>query len=84
MVRTGLRMSMVTRVAVMVMEELMTWGVLWLMSWRRVSTSLVYTDMMSPWAWVSKYLMGRASILWNRSSRSRQRVPWLMLTMMRL
>ena len=56
----------------MVMPELMIWGMLWLMSCRRVSTSLVYTDMMSPWAWVSKYLMGRDSILWNRSSRSRR------------
>ena len=64
-----------TRGAVMGITELMTWGMLWLMSWRRVSTSLVYTDMMSPWAWVSKYLMGRDSILWNRSSRRWRRVP---------
>ena len=77
-------MIMVTRVATMVKLELMIWGMLWLNSWRRVSTSLVYTDMMSPWAWVSKYLMGRDSILWNRSSRRWRRVPWLTLTMMRL
>ena len=76
--------SMVTRVAAMEKPELMSWGMLWLSSCRRVSTSLVYTDMMSPWAWVSKYLMGRDSILWNRSSRRRRRVPWLTLTMMRL
>ena len=31
-----------------------SWGMLWLIIWRRVSTSLVYTDMMSPWGWVSK------------------------------
>ena len=68
----------------MVMAELMVWGMVWLMSWRSVSISLVYTDMMSPWAWVSKYLMGRDSILLNRSLRSSSMVPWLTLTIRRL
>ena len=34
----------------------------WEIIWRRVSMSLVYTLMMSPWACVSKYLTGRRSI----------------------
>ena len=40
-VRAGLRIIMVTRVAIMVITELMIWGMLWLNSCRRVSTSLV-------------------------------------------
>ena len=83
-VSAGLSTIMVTRVAIMLMPELITWGMVWLSSCRRVSTSLVYTDMMSPWAWVSKYLMGRASILLNRSSLSRRMVPWLTVIMIRL
>ena len=83
-VREGQMIIMVMRVATMVMMELMPWGMLWLSSWRRVSTSLVYTDMMSPWGWVSKYWMGRDSILENRSLRRWRMVPWLTLTMMRL
>ena len=47
-VRAGFRMIIVTKVAAMVITELMIWGILWLRSCRRVSTSLVYTDMMSP------------------------------------
>ena len=34
----------------------------WEIIWRRVSMSLVYTLMISPWACVSKYLTGRRSI----------------------
>ena len=49
-VSAGFRMIMVTRVAAIVITELMIWGILWLKSWRRVSTSLVYTDMISPCA----------------------------------
>ena len=48
MVRVGLINSMVTSVAAMVITELMIWGILWLSSCRRVSMSLVYTDMISP------------------------------------
>ena len=73
-----------TRVAAMVITELMIWGTLWLSNCRRVSTSFVYTDMMSPWAWVSKYLIGRDSILRKRSSLKWRMVPWLTLTMMQL
>ena len=67
-VSAGFKMIMVTRVAAIVMSELMICGILWLKSCRRVSTSLVYTDIISPWAWVSKYLIGSASMLWKRSS----------------
>ena len=75
------KISMETAVAASVTAELAT---LWLMSCRRVSTSLVYTDMISPWAWVSKYLMGRDSILVNSSTLSRFMVPWLTVTMILL
>ena len=78
------KISMETAVAASVTAELATWGTLWLMSCRRVSTSLVYTDMISPWAWVSKYLMGRDSILVNSSTLSRFMVPWLTVTMILL
>ena len=84
MVSTGFRMIIVTSVAAIVMTELMTCGILWLKSCLNVSTSFVYTDMISPWAWVSKYLIGSASILRNRSSLNRRMVPWLTLTMIRL
>ena len=40
-VSAGFRMIMVTRVAAMEISELMIWGMLWLNSCRRVSTSLV-------------------------------------------
>ena len=62
-----------------VMALLIICGMLWLIIWRRVSMSLVYMDMMSPWAWVSKYLMGKASIFSNMSFRMFRRVPWPML-----
>ena len=45
---------MLTSTDTMVMTLDTSWGMLWLIIWRRVSTSLVYTDMMSPWGWVSK------------------------------
>ena len=73
-----------TRVMTMVTREFIIWGMVWLMTWRRVSTSLVYTDIMSPWAWVSKYWMGRDSIWVNKSSRRLRMVPWLMFTIIRL
>ena len=41
-------------------------------------------DMMSPWAWVSKYLMGSDSMWVNSSTRRLRMVPWLTLTMIRL
>ncbi len=53
-VRGMLSTIMDTRTLTTVMVQLSSWGMLWLSIWRRVSTSLVYTDMMSPWAWVSK------------------------------
>ena len=40
--------------------------------------------MMSPWEWVSKYLMGRDSILWNRSTRSLRSEPCVTLIIRRL
>ena len=40
--------------------------------------------MISPCAWVSKYLIGRDSILRNRSSLKCRIVPWLTLTMILL
>ena len=52
-------------------------GMLWLIIWRRVSISLVYSDMISPWALRSKYLMGSVCIWVNISSRRRFRVPWV-------
>ena len=76
-----MRSSMETAVAARVTAELITWGTLWLISWRRVSTSLVYTDMISPWAWVSKYLMGRDSMRSNNWILRRFMVPWLTVTM---
>ena len=67
----------------MVMALDTSWGMLWLIIWRRVSTSLVYTDMMSPWGWESKYRMGRLS-MWVKSwTRRLRRVPWVTLTMIR-
>ena len=71
--------SMQAKTLTTVMALLMIWGMLWLIIWRRVSMSLVYMDMMSPWAWVSKYLIGRDSILPNMSFRMFRRVPCPML-----
>ena len=51
--------AMLRKAEIREMAEFTSWGKLWLMSCRRVSVSLVYTDMMSPWGWVSKYWMGR-------------------------
>ena len=84
MVRGTSSMNMLTKDVTRVTEEFTSWGMLWLMSCRRVSTSLVYTDMMSPWAWVSKYRMGRDSMWVKSSTRRRLMVPWLTLTMIRL
>ena len=53
-VSAGFRMIIVINVAAIVMTELMICGILWLSSCLSVSTSFVYTDMISPWAWVSK------------------------------
>ena len=74
-VSAGFRMIIVISVAAIVITELMICGMLWLNSCLRVSTSLVYTDIMSPCAWVSKYLIGRDSILRNRSSLKWRMVP---------
>ena len=43
-----------TNVITIVTEEFTNWGMVWEISWRRVSTSLVYRLMMSPWEWESK------------------------------
>jgi hypothetical protein len=59
-----------------VTKLLISCGMDWDIIWRRVSTSLVYMDMMSPWEWVSKYFMGRDSICVNISLRKRYIVPW--------
>ena len=84
MVSGTLRTIMLTKVMRNVIDELMICGTLWEMSCRMVSTSFVYTDMMSPWECVSKYLMGRDSILWNRSTRSLRREPCVTLIIRRL
>lgn len=46
--------SILIKVETSVMTEFTSCGRLWLMNWRRVSTSFVYTLMISPWACVSK------------------------------
>ena len=37
-----------------VIKLLMSCGMDWEIIWRSVSVSLVYTDIISPWAWLSK------------------------------
>ena len=78
-----LSMHMLKNTETMVMALDTSCGMLWLSIWRRVSTSLVYTDMMSPWGCWSKYLMGRLSIWVNSWVRRLRRVPCVTLTMMR-
>ena len=43
----------------------------------RESTSLVYTDMISPCEWVSKYLTGSFSIFEKSPSLIFLSVPWV-------
>ena len=50
-------------------------GMDWEIIWRMVSISLVYTLMISPWACVSKYLIGRRSILEKSLTRRFFSVP---------
>ena len=52
-------------------------GILWLIICLRVSTSFVYTLIMSPWGWVSKYLIGRLSICSKILQRRSRIVPWV-------
>ncbi len=54
------------------------------MSIRRVSVSLVYRLIMSPWVWVSKYFMGRCCIRENRSSLMSFNIPWETFTISQL
>ena len=75
--------TMLVRTETMVMALDVSCGMLWLSIWRRVSTSLVYTDMMSPWGCWSKYRMGRLSMWVKSLVRRLRRVPWVTLTMMR-
>ena len=75
--------TMLAKTETMVMALETSCGMLWLSIWRRVSTSLVYTDMMSPWGCWSKYLMGRLSMWVNSWMRRLRRVPWVTLTMVR-
>ena len=83
MVSCQLSMHMLKNTDTMVMTLDTSCGMLWLSIWRRVSTSLVYTDMMSPWGCWSKYLMGRLSMWVNSWVRRLRRVPCVTLTMMR-
>ncbi len=50
----ALSMSMEMRTNTIIDSDEIICGRLCEMSWRSVSVSLVYTDMISPWAWVSK------------------------------
>ena len=54
MVSCQLIRSMLVKTETMVMALDTSCGMLWLSIWRRVSTSLVYTDIISPCGWVSK------------------------------
>ena len=83
MVSCQLSRHMLKKTDTMVMTLETSCGMLWLSIWRRVSTSLVYTDMMSPWGCWSKYLMGRLSMWVNSWMRRLRRVPWVTLTMVR-
>ena len=53
-VSCGDSITMEVKTITMVSRELKKLGMLWEMTWRRVSVSFVYMDMMSPCAWVSK------------------------------
>ena len=75
--------SMLTKVARMVTTDRNRLGMLFPITCRRVSTSLVYTDMMSPCEWLSKYLRGSVSMWENRFLRMRSIVPcptWIMMS----
>ena len=61
----------------------MSVGTDWPMSWRTASVSLVYVDMTAPWAWVSKYLIGRDCMRSNMSSRMCLREPCVTTAMIR-
>ena len=74
-VRGMLVLTMAMNTDTRVITVLKSWGMLWEMSIRRVSVSLVYRLMMSPWVWVSKYFMGRRCIRENRSSRMSLSIP---------
>ena len=69
------RTIILTNVDTSVISELRTCGILWLISCLNVSISFVYTDMISPCACVSKYLIGSDSMLVNISVRSFFIVP---------
>ena len=60
-------MSIAAKTPTIVTAELMNWATLLLSISRRVSVSLVKSDMSSPWVCLSKKRMGRASILVKRS-----------------
>ena len=83
MVSCQLSIHILKNTDTMVMTLDTSCGMLWLSIWRRVSTSLVYTDMISPWGWVSKYRMGRLSMWVNSLVRRLRSVPCVTLTMMR-
>ena len=78
-----LRTSMLINVAMMVTSDLNKFGTLLPTTCRSVSTSLVYTDMTSPWEWLSKYWSGSVSIWENKSFRICSMVPCPTLIMMR-
>ena len=78
-----LRTTMLTNVATIVTSERKRLGTELPTTCRSVSTSLVYTDMMSPCEWLSKYLSGNVSMWENRSFRMRSIVPcptWIMMS----
>ena len=74
-----LRIIMLTSTLTIVIALLNTCGILWLTICLIVSVSFVYTDMISPWACVSKYLIGSVSIWENRSFRRFLRTPCVTL-----
>ncbi len=67
-----------------VITVLNSWGMLWEISIRRVSVSLVYRLIISPWVWVSKYFIGRCCIWEKRSSLMSFSIPWETFTISQL
>ena len=77
-------MNIQTVVLIIVIALLKSCGIDWLIICLSVSVSFVYMDMISPCAWVSKYLIGSCSIFVNIESRNVFSIPCVTLTMIRL
>lgn len=76
MISSGtLSITIETTMLTIVMTLEISCGMDWEIIWRMVSISLVYTLMISPWACVSKYLIGRRSILEKSLTRRFFSVP---------